>query len=201
MQMTTMIRSAAVTATVVILAGAVMPAHGQSQHSLAEGNWALQFRIGQDFTLGSFSGGVISAKHHRSADRALRYGVTLGSQHVNRDNGPNTSSTGVGLVAEFLTYPTLSRDPGGDIHLFWGAGPAVQFQRQTAESPTGDRISSQLLTVGAVGSIGAEWFVRPRIGLTAEYQSGVNVGFGDERRTVNLGQQGVRFGASVYFGS
>jgi hypothetical protein len=199
--MKTTIRSAAVTAAVVILAAAGAPAHAQSPHSLAEGNWALQFRIAQDFTLNSFSGGVISAKHHRTADRALRYGFTFGSQHVDRDNAPNTSATQVGLVAEFLTYPTLSRDPGGDIHLFWGAGPAVHYHRQTAEPQGGDRITSQVVTVGAVGSIGAEWFVRPRIGLTAEYQSGLNVGFGTDRRTLHLGQQGVRFGASVYFGS
>lgn len=60
---------------------------------------------------------------------------------------------------------------------------------------------------GAVGVVGAEWFVRPRISLTAEYQSGLTYRY--TRRTdassteteqqLRLGSRAVLVGISLYF--
>lgn len=109
----------------------------------------------------------------------------------------------VGLVAHFLRYPTLARDPASTLHMFWGVGPVARFQSQRATRPAGDDFTFRALSLGAGGTIGAEWFVRPRMSLTAEYQTALMATFLSEPAPdewgVRLAQEGVRFGVSVYF--
>jgi hypothetical protein len=107
----------------------------------------------------------------------------------------------VGLVTHFLRYPTLARDPGGDLHMFWGLGPmaSVQYQRN---APGDDINTLRFVSVGAGGTVGAEWFVRPRISLSGEYQTSLTTRFAagaPEEWSVRLAQDGVQFGVSVYF--
>ncbi len=173
----------------------------EGAHSLIEDAWALQFAITENLTLGSFAGGVISAKHHRGDARALRYGLSLSAGHV----AARTDRTDamIGVDVHFLRYPTLQRDPDSDLHMFWGIGPTVRFQSHRVSPPDGEDATTHGLSVGASGTIGAEWFVRPRIGLSAEYQSALTAmyqsGSSPSVWTVRLAQRGVRFGASVYF--
>jgi hypothetical protein len=173
-------------------------------HSLVHGAWALQFAIAENLTLGEFAGGVISAKHQRADGRALRYGLTLSAAHMSgRDGAPDRTAATVGLVAHFLRYPTLARDPRSDLHMFWGLGPLVRFQSLRASPPDMEDATARVLDVGAGGTIGAEWFVRPRISLTAEYQTALVATFPSDvfmdRWAIRLAQDGVRFGVSAYF--
>jgi hypothetical protein len=202
------IRIVAVTAAVTAVFMTTLGVHGQQPtqgaHSLDEGTWALQFAIGDNLTLGEFAGGVISAKHSRADGRALRYGLTVSAGHTSgRDDAPDRTDAMVGLVAHFLRYPTLARDPGSNLHMFWGVGPLVRFQHQRATRPAGDDFTFRTLFVGAGGTIGAEWFLRPRMSLTAEYQTALLARFASEPApdewAVRLAPDGVRFGVSVYF--
>jgi hypothetical protein len=179
-------------------------APGAAAHSLVQDAWALQFAIGENLSLGSFAGGVISAKHHRSPARAWRYGLSLSAGHAAaREDAPDRTDATVGLIAHFLHYPTLARDPGGNVHMFWGVGPLARFQAQRVTPPVGESFTMHVLSVGAGGTIGGEWFVRQRISLSAEYQSSLRFSFFSESApdswNVRLGEDGVRFGVSVYF--
>jgi hypothetical protein len=109
----------------------------------------------------------------------------------------------VGLVVHFLRYPTLARDPGSDLHMYWGVGPLIRFQSQRTTAPAAEDLTYRALSLGAGGTIGAEWFLRPRMSLTAEYQTALLATFLSEPApdewAVRLAQDGVRFGVSVYF--
>lgn len=174
--------------------------------SLREDTWALQFAIAQNLTLGSFSGGGISAKHHRAPGRAFRYGVSFASGYASgRDGQPDRTDAMIRLVTHFLRYPTLASDPYGDLHMYWGIGPLVGFEARRINVPDGDGDSFRQFSLGVGGTIGAEWFVRPRISLSAEYPSAITAVLASDPSPtewgVRLAQDGVRFGVSEYLGS
>lgn len=174
---------------------------------LNEGAWALQFDVSQNFTLNSFLGSTISAKRHVSPARAWQFGLTLRSSVVSREIEQESSSTEdrhtVEVTARYLAYPLLGEQDSESIQFYLGAGPSIDFGRAREEPFTDWRWG-----VGVSGTIGAEWFVHPRISLDGAYQSTLR--YGRERRepedgpsqTTNrfdLRTGGARFGVSVYF--
>jgi hypothetical protein len=182
---------------------------GSEELPLQEGAWALQFDVGQNFTLDSFLGSTISAKRHTSAARAWQVGLTLGASVVSRETEQVSSSTvdqqTVEVTARYLAYPLLGEQDAESIQLYLGAGPSLDFRRTSEESVTNWRWG-----IGVSGTIGVEWFVHPRIGLNGAYQSTLR--YGRIRRepededtpsqTTNrfdLRAGGARFGVSVYF--
>jgi len=199
-----MVSSVAVLAIFLAPALAQAQQPGEAAHSLIDGTWALQFAIADNLTLAPFAGGVVSAKHTRADGRALRYGISASGRHTSgRGDAMDRTEGMVGLVAHFLRYPTLAHDPGGNLQMFWGVGPLARFQHHRATQSPGDGSTFRALSLGASGAIGAEWFVRPRIGLTAEYQSALLASFlsdpAPDEWMVHLANEGVRFGISVYF--
>jgi hypothetical protein len=180
---------------------AQQPAEGS--HSLIEGAWALQFAVAENLTLGEFAGGVISAVHHRAGGRALRYGVTLSAGHVSGRAAPDRTDAMAGLNAHFLRYPTLARDPASSLHMFWGVGPLVRVGTQRIARPGQDDMTFRQALLGAGGTIGAEWFVRPRISLSGEYQTALTATFlsdpAPDEWGIRLAPDGVRLGVSAYF--
>src|SRR5262245_23591102 len=64
---------------VVLLVVVVGTSSGQEArpNPLAPGVWALEFGIGQNFTLTTFNGATIAVKRQSSARTALRAGLTL----------------------------------------------------------------------------------------------------------------------------
>ena len=176
---------------------------------LQEGVWALQFGVGQNFTLNSFLGTAISAKRHTSAARAWQVGLSLRSSVVSRETEQVSSSTedrqNVEVTARYLAYPLLGEQDSESIQLYLGAGPSIDFRRVSEEA-----VTDWEWGIGVSGTIGAEWFVHPRISLDGAYQSTLR--YGRERRepedeespsqTTNrfdLQAGGARLGVSVYF--
>lgn len=175
-------------------------------HSLDEGVWALQFGIGQNLSLGTFAGGVISAKQHRAPGRAVRYGVSLSSDHMGRqDETPSRTDGRFTVMVDFLRYPMLASEPNGDLHLYWGFGPLLGFESRPTSVGAGEHENFNTLSMGVTGTVGAEWFVRQRISLTAEYRSSLRAMYGwianQSIWQARLGQDSVRFGVSAYIGS
>jgi len=175
---------------------------------LREGAWALQFNVGQNFTLDSFLGSTISAKKHTSAARAWQVGLTLAAGVTSRetDGGPSRTDDqqDVAVTARYLAYPLLDEQDTESVQLYLGAGPLIEFRRANQASRTAWQWG-----VGVSGTIGAEWFVHPRISLNGAYESSLR--YGRDRvepeeagpgRTTNrfqLRAGGARFGVSVYF--
>ena len=173
---------------------------------LSEEAWALQFDVRPNFfDLSSFLGSTISAKRHTSAARAWQVGLTFGASVVSRETEEESSRDrqNVEVTARYLAYPLLGEQDSESIQLYLGAGPLVEFGRVSQEGLTRTQWG-----VGVSGTIGAEWFVHPRIGLNAAYESTLR--YGRERRepedepsqTTNrfdLQAGGARLGVSVYF--
>jgi len=81
----------------------------------------------------------------------------------------------VEVTARYLAYPLLGEQDSESIQLYLGAGPLVEFGRVSQEGLTRTQWG-----VGVSGTIGAEWFVHPRIGLNGAYESTLR--YGRERR-------------------
>ena len=173
---------------------------------LSEEAWALQFDVRPNFfALSSFLGSTISAKRHTSAARAWQVGLTFGASVVSRETEEESSRDrqNVEVTARYLGYPLLGEQDSESIQLYLGAGPLVEFGRVSQEGLTRTQWG-----VGVSGTIGAEWFVHPRISLDGAYESTLR--YGRERRepedepsqTTNrfdLQAGGARLGVSVYF--
>lgn len=194
---------------------AAPPAPCRAEHTpgTVEGAWALQFRIGNNFSLSSFSGSLLSVQHQYSTNSALRFGLTtdmrsldLEDRYVSGDT-IDVTTTGdqkdrsFGVVFQYLRYST----PGKRISMYWAAGPEVEYRKNSFPSS-----SQKSGFVGARGSLGAEWSPISEVGLHAEY--GLRGGYlytrfsasGTGQRTARregweVASQGVWFGLSAYF--
>ncbi len=174
------------------------------------GAWALQFGVGRNFTLTSFTGSLISAKKHTSAARAWQFGVGANTLVTfRRGEGGSRGQEGLEVTTRYLAYPLLGDQDLETVQLFLGAGPLVSFDRNRIERPDeGEDRTTWRWGVGASGTIGAEWFVHPRISLSGTYETSLRfrqnrMVFEDrETQTENVFQLGsgrARLGVSVYF--
>lgn len=68
-----------VTGLCILMFIACPPTYAQSDDAPdIEGRWVLQFRVTENFTLGTFNGALTSAKKQWSERRAFRFGVSGG---------------------------------------------------------------------------------------------------------------------------
>ncbi len=201
-----------------------------NETALEEGVWALLFQVGPDVSLSSFDGATVSAKKHLAADRALRFGVTASvdfssdEEELNREEGQQENEVTTetdrnrqffAVSGQYLKYAFVDRP----ITLYYGAGPEVGFSRLSQEmslDQARERTATRTaIEVGVLGVLGAEWFVRSDLSLSAEYRSALYVerssdeaensdgtdAVRQERRRVSYGlsPRGVRAGLSLYF--
>lgn len=184
-------------------------------HALQAGAWALQFGVGENFTLNSFLGSTISGKRHVSDARAWQVGLTVGAFVFSRDeeNRPRDSDSNrqnLALTVRYLSYPLLGDRPSESIQLYIGAGPELTFDRRSTTQEFNDQEltrTSLLWGLGVSGTVGAEWFVHPHISLTAAYETVLRYTPDrfdreetDEDQTTHtfITPSRVRFGVSVY---
>ena len=195
---------------VILSLGVLITTPAQAQESsgtaslpLEENAWALQFGVGENFSLDSFLGSTISAKKHTSPARAWQFGLTLDARVRLRENDPNRDEERIQITARYIAYPLLGDQDTETIQLFLGAGPLVEFRRNHSGAQ-----SSSWWGVGVSGTIGAEWFVHPRIGLTAAYEPALRYQRlnSESENTSDISQDefhlhagGGSLGVSVYF--
>jgi hypothetical protein len=203
----------------ILACTACTPAHAQSDDEPdIEDRWALQFQVTDNFNLSDFQGGLISAKKQYSARRAFRFGVDLSASvsrmDTDRDTDPNRerdqNRQTIGVNAQWIRYPVHE----GRFRAYWGVGPQVVFNRSAISRDTGDGTDGSnddrdvlSLSGGAIGVLGAEWFVRSRLSLSAEYRAGLSYQYArsdqgsttDTQHQVSLGSRGVLVGVSLYF--
>ncbi len=164
----------------------------------SENSQALQFSIGDNFSLHSFQGATISYKHHLQQLTALRVGLTV-------TFGASSNETTSGITAENGTYGANQTQDltnilvqlGGQkiwyvenpsrVFFYFGGGPTVAMShnstnREDMQNPQGSSAvkstseqSSTGLSVGISGLAGVECFAAKSISLHAEY--GVNFGY------------------------
>ena len=200
---------------------------GERPNSLDGGAWALQFRVGENFTFESFTGSTISIKRHFSPSTALRFGVSPSLASAENDFLTTVTETSeaerddsnnqVVLNLHLVHYPWAGRT----VNLYVGAGPEVgwsYFESRSRDETLTDRTTSQVFRVGLGALVGVEWFASPWLGLHAEYGTVFSrtssqrfhdvtptnpgfIPFHDETRSSvwALGGRGAALGASVYF--
>lgn len=161
--------------------------------SLKKGVWALQFGISANFTLTSFQGKTLSAAYYLSDRNAVRGGVSISGNSnegtasttvIENDtsNGivPGTNSTNsqsISFILQYIRYVNQSRP----IHFYVGLGPSVSYSYSKSSADNSSQYtqrtwvrltnssSSTQWSIGAIGSVGIEWFPSPWFSLRAEY--------------------------------
>jgi hypothetical protein len=145
-----------------------------NHYSLAEGSWAVQFSVSDNFSLQSFRGSLLSAKYHLSPRTAIRVGLSadLRASEESNQSGYRSSydNQDIRLVSHYLFYSNLDKA----VVLFWGGGPEIGFYRYHTERVSqysGETLSSssQSFNAGISACAGAEWFASTWLSLHAEY--------------------------------
>ncbi len=190
--------------------------------SYNDSTWAIQFKIGKNFSLSNFSGTLISFQKTLSQRNAIRWGLSLsggfdknhsGSTVKNKQGNINTT-----ITMNYLWYAHLQHR----IRFYYGLGPRLLFKYQnTWHDQTDQQITTKMVQTdegfGVEGVIGAEWFINNHMSLVAEYlpliegrhtfrvtryyQNEYDVQARSSLTTTsaNIGSEPVRFGISIYF--
>jgi hypothetical protein len=215
---------------VMILSLLVAPADCVAEDSgradpLREGAWAVQFGITPNFTLNTFSGGILSMKRHFSSHSAVRGGLSGSLQSLDEKDGWSLSDTAasadnawdtrsLGIELQYLYYPR----PTSEAALYFGTGPSFQSSKDDQEYRADERRNGRTRhewTLGLVNSLGVEWCPAKFIGIHAEYGLEVVYVSRSESSTSptdsgpylresdshgwRVANRPVRFGVSVYF--
>src|SRR5262245_26382705 len=171
---------------------------GGAPEALAPGSWSVQFSVGPNFTLGSYSGSTLSLKRHLASGNALRLGLSLrvssrgdgATEFIDDSVTTRTRSVdgdfdlwSVGVNSYYLWYAGRA----APLHVYWGLGPNLSYSkggdsRVTSQTLNAPSQPPQIVTqsddtdrhgwgIGVSGALGVEWLVARRIGLFAEYGS------------------------------
>ena len=211
---------------VLALALLCLPARAQvstddpSEEPYRAGAWALQFQIQDQIGLGAFQGGTISAKHHLTDRKAVRFGASLSGLLQDSDDAFEGEKaqrrSALNLDFQYLVHAAPQRA----VRWYAGGGPRLTFNSHGVEFPSAggkNKNSSQIFGGGLSGVVGAEWIVHRHFGLMAQYGThltvtrhttnsereddlGVSRNTGERGETIiTFGPSPVRFGLSVYF--
>ena len=182
--------------------------------TLEDGNWALQFGIRSDLTLGTFESGSISFKQLLSQRSALRYGISVHYSYSGSNGEVHDTRDDLSVIYQRYVNPDATAK------FYWGTGPYLLFgyrySLRSRDTYYDERIQKQW-GAGWYGVGGVEWFVTDVISLHAEYRmsaiyswqsyrleskatySDVRVAE-DKQDAFNFSNNGdVLFGLSVYF--
>ena len=204
----------------LLVAPVAASADEADRNSLKSEALALQFRINENFTVGSFKGTLISVKRHMSDKSAFRAGITFDLQSsdsevmtfgsvVPRKESREMYLTRIDL--QYLRYPS----PASAVNLFLGTGPFFSYGRSEIHriEPNDSKQISMSWSLGLGGVVGAEWFPFRSLGVHAEY--GLSLAYGSVTNTTEVlggtpfltestdswtfSGESVLFGLSVYF--
>jgi opacity protein-like surface antigen len=135
--------------------------------TLEEDNWALQFGIRSDLTLGTFESGSISFKQLLSQRSALRYGISVHYSYSGSNSEVHDTRDDLSVIYQRYVNPDATAK------FYWGTGPYLLFgynyRLHSSDNSYDERIQKQL-GAGWYGVGGVEWFVTDVISLHAEYR-------------------------------
>lgn len=157
---------------------------------------ALEFAVGPNFTLSSFSGGTLSYRRHVSESAAWRIGMTLNARSGDSDRdlrSPDTLSSppltqerefgtlGVAVTAQRLWFAGGS----SPVHVYVGLGPSAGVFRDDSDLHGETRLTDTTVVetihaerrdwfVGVAGVLGVEWFMTRSLSLVADYGASVD---------------------------
>ncbi len=178
-----------------------------SKNSLKQSMFALQFQIGNNFTLESFQGSTLSFKYQILDESAIRVGFSISSyvetsREENFIEKPREKSIELTINAQFIQYLKTFED----ISLYTGGGPKFYDRYYTL----GDFGHEKIWSLGLDGILGAEWFFKKNMSLSAEY--GISIVYWvsemvdpsstskhSKRKNININDNNMlKFGISIY---
>ncbi|MBW6457952.1 MAG: hypothetical protein K0B52_02200 [FCB group bacterium] len=165
-----------------------------SRAFLEKDSQCLQFKIGSNFSLSSFSGSTISYKKHTSENRAYRIGISLSGRirnqlylldHVtdslDQRQTSDRNDLSIGLSAQFLKYLPFKHS-----YFYYGYGPSLSYSSTLRKSLweyflTGEWEAPSDETIGTVNEInigiswlaGVEIFITRAVSIHGEYSQGL----------------------------
>lgn len=198
----------------------------QYKSPFAKGTKAMLFQISNNFQIQSFQGGLISFKRHFSEKNALRIGISFSGNHdeykKQRVSEPadsmNYYQKNVNSFVETSVYATYIRyiNTKNIVKSYFGVGVNIGYDHRYRYSYGYQDPGMNEWTIGPLGLFGVEWFLGSSIGIIAEYNCSGFISYGKGYIIKNksatgtnyktttkswgygFGQQGVRFGLSVY---
>jgi hypothetical protein len=214
---TSPLRNCRVVALLALISALILPSAIVSAQSdfLETPISALEFKVGSNFQLQSFSGGMISWKHLSNESRGYRVGISpvvyhsTGSLDNEYDRLREQKEYKLDILAQFLRFGKL----GKRARSFWGVGPVIGYsyrdQKETREGPEGvltsNRIIAREWSAGIAGTIGVEYYFLDKMslsgeyGLKLEYESFNTSRNGEEGEGIRFGPQNATLGLSFYF--
>lgn len=160
--------------------------------------WGLQYQIGSDFTLSSFSGTSLSLIKVHSETNSTRLGITVnglalsnrgevtGTNINERESDGFESRINVSLNALRIRHAELNEK----IRPYIGAGLGIPLMYNHSKNTdirwdsAGNEIQNSTyrsidysVGLSAVGVIGFEWFVRKNMSLSSEYHNSLGISF------------------------
>jgi len=167
----------------LIVATTVLPPLAQAQsenEAPSPGDWALQFQVNDNFTLGSFQGSVLSVKHQIADQQALRLGTSFNIRSRSResndyilDGSDSNDETRQEQQFQIDALYLYTSDRESAIRPYAGGGPIFlmrRFRNEMQASGGTEEINSRLYGGGLIGVFGVEWMVHSAIGISAEYR-------------------------------
>lgn len=185
-----------VKATLIILlfACTVIPSSKLlAQDSAAvRGKNALQFQVGSNFNLSSFSGTTFSYKYAKDKNTIFRFGLSVSGASKTSDQNDQTnfvpgSDSGINkdtvkqdnynyffkINADYLVYNNVFND----IAFYYGAGPFISYSTTNStydnnpntEAHTRSEANNTGWEFGINGTCGVDWFFSKNMSLSAEY--------------------------------
>lgn len=146
--------------------------------------WALQFQIGNNFTLSSFEGSTISLVRNLSQNSKLRFGISVDGEIKNVEKniiqGANCELGNNEMYFSSTLHYIKDLKKNSKIFPYAGIGPIFSFYNQNKNKKTkvecGTTKTSYDLKeygLGISAVFGTEWFLTSNISLLAEYNSSI----------------------------
>lgn len=166
-------------------------------NSLKSGMWAIQFGIGSDFTLTNLDDATLSLKSHLTPNSAIRLsftGIYLNSKDDLRNN--------VNYQLQILRInPSLLYfiNTKAKLNIYFSSGLQYSYYYYYNSDP--DIPGGEFRGYGITFGLGAEYFPLKKVSLFAQYNYNLSLNklYFDEVEEINLSNNVVNFGISVYF--
>lgn len=160
--------------------------------------WGLQYQIGSDFTLYSFSGTSLSLIRIHSEKNSTRLGITFSGSATSNLGELTGTNTSVRKSDDFDSRFSLSlhalRLRHAELHEkirpYIGAGLNIPFNIESSKSTTigwdtsgnenqntTHRNYNHSVGLSALAVVGFEWFVRKNMSLSSEYHNSIGISY------------------------
>lgn len=152
-------------------------------NSLRGGKWAIQFELGSYINPNYFEAVMFAVKPVLNKHFAAKFGVSYdfsNNDGNDKSNGQTSPSESKNENATLIANLQYYFNPQDEVVFYTGLGSIYKYNRSKYDYFYSSSNSGNLFThkyntsekkwsAGAIGMVGIEWFLSPRISIIAEY--------------------------------